>query len=103
MEELKIAVRLDPQFALGHYNLGFGHYLQKNYAHALACAHHAIEANPNLANGHALHGLVLLQTGDIPGARAALRIAAKLDKQYESHLANLPAVAVAPLPREVRR
>jgi tetratricopeptide (TPR) repeat protein len=99
----KEAIRCDPKYAPAHYNLGDTYFQQKRYTEAINCARAAIKANPKLAVSHALLGDALQQTGDIPGARAALTEAARLDKRWASRLAELPPVPTAPAPRAVKR
>jgi tetratricopeptide (TPR) repeat protein len=76
---------------------------QKKYAEAIACAREAIKADPKFATAHAMLGDLLLRTGDIPGARAAITEAVRRDKRWAPLLAKLPPVAVAPPPHEVSR
>jgi Flp pilus assembly protein TadD len=74
----------------------------KQYPDAIACAQEAIRINPKYPNAHVLLGVTLQQMGDIPGARAALTEAARLDpKRWGPRLAKLPPVTVAPPPRPV--
>ena len=61
------------------------------------------DVDPKFADGHALLASALERSGDIPGARAALTEAARLDKRWAPLLAKLPPVAVAPPPREAKR
>src|SRR5579871_4898341 len=56
----------------------------------------AIKADPKYSNAHALLGMSMQQTGDIPGARAALTEATRLDKKWEPLLAKLPPIPVTP-------
>ena len=95
--------RIDPTEARAHTNLGSMYLEQKNYPEAIACARAAIGANPKLANAHALLGLTLQRTGDLPGARVELTEAARLQPRFRSLLARLPPAPVAPPPRAVRR
>ncbi len=101
--EFKQAIALEPKNAQTHTNLASVYLRQKKYADAIVCAHAALKANPKLSSGHAVLGLVLQQTGDLSGARAALTEAARLDKRFAPMLAKLPPVDVAPPPHEVKR
>jgi hypothetical protein len=48
-----------------------------------------------------MFGDLLMRTGDLSGARAALTGAVRLDRRWAALLAKLPPVPVAPAPREV--
>lgn len=95
----KMAIKCDPKQATSHYNLGGIYFDQKKYTDAIACANGAIDANPKYANAYALLGESLLRAGDVPGARAALTTAAKLDKKWQPKLALLPPLEILPAPR----
>jgi tetratricopeptide (TPR) repeat protein len=97
----KEAIRHDPKDARAHTNLGVVFLDQKKYPEAITCARAATQADPKLSNAHAMLGELLQRTGDLPGARAALTEAARLDSRWKPMLANLPPVPVAPSPRPV--
>ena len=94
------AVRVDPNDFESHTNFGAMYIDLKRFADAATSARAAIKLAPRFANAYGVLGLALQRQGDIPGARAALSDAARLDKGWGAFLAKLPPVAVAPAPRE---
>lgn len=97
------AVRLNPKYADAQFKLGEVYFQQKKYPDAVTCARAAAALDARDASAHALLGQALRRTGDVPGARAALAEATRLDKRFAPLLAELPPLAVAPPPREVKR
>ena len=91
----------NPKYAKAHADLGTALLQKKSYTEAINCARAAINADPAYSEGHALLGLALEQTGDLPGARAALTEAARLDPRWTGQLAKLPSIATAPPPHEI--
>ncbi len=87
-----------------HITLGVLYLNQRKHQEAIEQARFAIRADSKFPNAHALLGLVLQQSGDIPAARAALAEAARLDPRFKPLLAKLPPpLPVAPPPREAKR
>jgi spermidine synthase len=62
------AVRLDPDFAEGHYNLGVGLYGRGRQREALTHWRKAVRLRPDYAEAHHNLGAALFADGDLPGA-----------------------------------
>ena len=72
------AVRHDPDFAEGHYNLGVGLYGQGRQREALTHWRKAIRLRPDYAEPHHNLGAALYAEGDVPGALRHLSEAVRL-------------------------
>jgi tetratricopeptide (TPR) repeat protein/serine/threonine protein kinase len=90
----------DPKQSVPHYNSASIYLSLRKPDEAIKSLRAAIAANPEYANAHGRLGELLFASGDIPGARAALETATKLDKRWAAKLAQIPAIPVAPPPRE---
>jgi tetratricopeptide (TPR) repeat protein len=93
------AIRLDPNDATSRISRGFSHFQQREPERVLALGREVVAIDPKIGDGHGLIGLALLQTGDLPGARAAFAEATRLDSKWAEALAKLPPLPVAPPPR----
>jgi eukaryotic-like serine/threonine-protein kinase len=76
---------------------------QGKYREAAAYARRAVVADPMSAQAHAVLGTALRQLNDFTGARAALKVATRLDRKWEFQLLFVPPPPVAPPPRAVER
>jgi glycosyltransferase involved in cell wall biosynthesis len=65
------ALKIDPNFATGHYNLGMTLKAMGLYTDAIACYQKAIGINPNYADAYQNLGVVLLKLGNLQSSLAA--------------------------------
>ncbi|PMB45284.1 glycosyltransferase [Fischerella thermalis CCMEE 5205] len=65
------ALKIDPNFATGHYNLGMTLKAMGLYTDAIACYQKAIGINPNYADAYQNLGVVLLKLGNLQASLAA--------------------------------
>jgi len=72
------AVRLDPDFAEGHYNLGVGLYERGRQREALTHWRRALRLRPDYAEAHHNLGAALFTDGDLPGALRHLEQAVRV-------------------------
>jgi tetratricopeptide (TPR) repeat protein len=101
LEAFREAARADPKMASAHCSLASLYRKRKRYPESVESARAAIRADPKLADGYGHLGLALQGLGDIPGARAALTEAERLNaKRWSGALAALPPLELAPPPHE---
>src|SRR5262249_55078260 len=77
--EYKEAIRLDPNYAAAHYNLGNALYAQNKRDEAIAAYRKAIELDPKSAPAHNKLGCALHAKRDLDGADSAYKKALDLD------------------------
>lgn len=77
-------VELDPEFAIGHFNLGMAFRTLGKLGEAIAHYHQAIQLNPNYAEAHQNLGVALLKGGRVADSLDAFRRAIALHTQQNS-------------------
>jgi type IV pilus biogenesis/stability protein PilW len=87
--EFEEALRLDPGYALAHYNLGRVHYQQGELDLAEAAFKEAIENDPELAAAHTNLGVVYADQGRYAEAIAEYETAIELDPDDDMAHYNL--------------
>ena len=97
------AVTLEPENDIANTMLGETYFKLKEYELAIGSFNNAIKANPNSYDAYVLLGATYRQMGSISEARGAFTKAARLNKRAELFLLSLPAIPLAPAPREVKR
>jgi len=95
----KEAIAVDPNYALAWAGVADCHAQLVQHGHAadaaerlrtgLEAAEHAIQLNPELADGYKAKALVLRYEGDLDGARAALELAIQANPRHTPSLINL--------------
>jgi tetratricopeptide (TPR) repeat protein len=88
-QSIREALRLDPNMPAAHNNLGLALIAQKRPHEAIASIGRAVKLAPNLAEAHNNLGEAQCQIGDLTGAEASFRHAARCDPRYLSSLAVL--------------
>ncbi len=83
-------IRVEPQNEHLRLELISRYRYLKKYPEAVAAARAALQVFPRSAALYAALGDVLRLSGDIPGARAALTEATRLDKRWAAELEKLP-------------
>ncbi len=76
------ALKIDRNFATGHYNLGMTLKAMGLFTDAIACYEKAIELNPNYAEAYQNLGVVLLKIGNVEDSLTAFRRAIALHEKY---------------------
>ena len=89
MESCKQAIRLKPDFALAHYNLGNCYTALKRYEEAIESCRQAIRIKPGFAEAHIDLSMTYLRTGDRGSALWEYKILRDLDKDLANKLFNL--------------
>ncbi|KOP26527.1 glycosyltransferase [Hapalosiphon sp. MRB220] len=74
-------LKIDPNFATGHYNLGMTLKAMGLYTDAIACYQKAIGINPNYADAYQNLGVVLLKVGNFQASLAAFSRAIALHEK----------------------
>ena len=77
----KAALKIDPNFAVGHYNLGLTLKAGGNLADAIAYYRQAIKINPEHAEAHQNLAVALLKIGKMPESLAEFKRAIALHEQ----------------------
>lgn len=77
-EAYEITLQIDPNFAVGMYNLGMTLKAMGDLVEAINAYRQAIQLNPNYAEAYQNLGVVLLKVGNVPESLAAFRQAIKL-------------------------
>ncbi|WP_225896364.1 tetratricopeptide repeat protein [Amazonocrinis nigriterrae] len=75
------ALRIDPNFAAGHYNLGMILKALGLFTDAIACYQKAIRLNPSYAEAYQNLGVVLLKVGNVQASLTAFGNAIVLHEQ----------------------
>jgi len=88
----KAALRLDPNLAIAHKNLGNALYAQGKLEEAIACYHQALRLNPNYADAHNNLGIALKAQGKLEEAIAELEQAIRLDPSNTLFRNNLKTI-----------
>lgn len=89
-EAYRQAIRLEPGYALAHFNLGKNLFYWKPDAAAAAEAfQEAVRLQPDLADAHFLLGNARVKLGDRDGAMAAFREAIRLRPEFAEAHCNL--------------
>lgn len=83
------AIRLDPDYALAHYNLGRARYLQGQMEQAVAAFEEAIQIDPEMAEAYTNLGAVYSAQGKTEEAIAACKTAIRLDPNDDMAHYNL--------------
>ncbi len=78
IEEYQEAIRLDPNLAIAHYNLGFALHDKKELDKAIDELKKAIELEPNFGQAHAVLGDLLLMKGQFAEAKISTQKALDL-------------------------
>ena len=78
---LNTAVRLNPNFAAAHVQLGILHAEEREYPKAIAEYQRAIQIDPQLEEAHFRLGQAYRQTGDVEKSKEELRIHQQLAQQ----------------------
>src|SRR5262249_30517548 len=81
--QFREAIRLKPDFALAHYNLGLVLKAQGDRAGAIEALRSAVRCRPYLARAHASLGAVLAEDGQTDAAITHLRHALDLEPANE--------------------
>ena len=89
MLEFQAAVRLDPNLAEAHNDLGLLLGREGRLAEAAAEFQEAVRLSPEFAKAYSNLGVVLGQQGDVAAAIAALEAAVRLDPDYADARRNL--------------
>ncbi len=89
------AVRIEPGFGGGYYNLGLVRAAQQRHAEAITYFMKALEATPDLADAHNAWGNALIAQGRLDAAAAHYRQALQIDGQFALAHFNLGAIADA--------
>jgi tetratricopeptide (TPR) repeat protein len=76
------ALRIDPNFAAGHYNLGMTFKALGLFNEAIASYEQAIKLNPNYAEAYQNLGVVLLKLGNVQDSLSAFGKAIVLHEKY---------------------
>lgn len=76
------ALRIDPNFAAGHYNLGMTFKALGLFNEAIASYQQAIKLNPNYAEAYQNLGVVLLKLGNVQDSLSAFGKAIVLHEKY---------------------
>ncbi|MDZ8138553.1 MAG: tetratricopeptide repeat protein [Nostoc sp. DedQUE04] len=76
------ALKIDPTFVFGHYNLAMTFKALGLFADAIVYYQHAITLNPNYAEAYQNLGVVLLKVGNHQDSLAAFRKAIVLHERY---------------------
>jgi tetratricopeptide (TPR) repeat protein len=76
------ALRIDPNFAAGHYNLGMTFKALGLLNEAIASYQQAIKLNPNYAEAYQNLGVVLLKLGNVQDSLSAFGKAIVLHEKY---------------------
>jgi tetratricopeptide (TPR) repeat protein len=77
-QQFQQVLKIDPTFAIGHYNLGITLKAQGDYGGAISAYQRALELQPDYAQAHQNLGVVLLKVGQVPASLAAFRQAIAL-------------------------
>ncbi|MEG4214054.1 tetratricopeptide repeat protein [Microcoleus sp. Pol14C6] len=77
----KAALKIDPNFAVGHYNLGLTLKAAGNLADAIAYYRQAIKIDPEHAEAHQNLAVALLKIGKMPESLAEFKRAIALHEQ----------------------
>ena len=77
----KAALKIDPNFAIGHYNLGLTLKAAGNLADAIAYYRQAIKIDPEHAEAHQNLAVALLKIGKMPESLAEFKKAIALHEQ----------------------
>jgi len=80
--EYREALRLNPDYALAHYNLGLALRYKGDLDGAIAEFRNATRLQPDYAPAHYGLGLALRYKGDLDGAIAEFRTAIRLQRDY---------------------
>ncbi|MBW4616996.1 MAG: tetratricopeptide repeat protein [Desmonostoc vinosum HA7617-LM4] len=75
------ALKIDPNFAAGHYNLGMTLKALGLFTDAIACYQKAIKLNPSYAEAYQNLGVVLLKIGQVQASLTAFKNAILLHEQ----------------------
>ena len=81
-------LRIDPEFAPAHNNIGMLHNRLGNTDQEIRAYKSAIRSDPDFASAHYNLGVALLQTGDRAAALDEYKILKDLDKQSANQLFN---------------
>ncbi|MEH1833178.1 MAG: glycosyltransferase [Nostoc sp.] len=76
------ALKIDPTFVVGHYNLAMTFKALGLFADAIVYYQHAITLNPNYAEAYQNLGVVLLKVGNHQDSLTAFRKAIALHERY---------------------
>jgi tetratricopeptide (TPR) repeat protein len=77
----EITLRIDPNFAIGHYNLGMTFKQEGLFVEAIASYQQAIKLNPYYAEAYQNLGVVLLKLGQVPSSMTAFKNAIALHEK----------------------
>jgi glycosyltransferase involved in cell wall biosynthesis len=77
----EITLRIDPNFAIGHYNLGMTLKALGLFVEAIASYQQAIKLNPYYAEAYQNLGVVLLKLGQVPSSMTAFKNAIALHEK----------------------
>ncbi|MFN6156054.1 MAG: tetratricopeptide repeat protein, partial [Dolichospermum sp.] len=72
------AIKIDPNFVTGYYNLGMVCKAMGLFAEAIDAYNNAINLNPDYAEAYQNLGVVLLKIGDVQGSLEAFEYAISL-------------------------
>jgi tetratricopeptide (TPR) repeat protein len=75
------ALKIDPNFAIGHYNLGMTLKALGLFTKAIAAYEQAIQLNPRYAEAYQNLGVALLRIGDVQGSLIAFNKAIALHEK----------------------
>lgn len=78
----EIALQIDPNFAVGHYNRGMVLKEMSWFTEAIASYQKAIQLNPDYAEAYQNLGVVLLKVGQVPESLEAFGKAISLHEKY---------------------
>ncbi|WP_414565886.1 MULTISPECIES: glycosyltransferase [unclassified Anabaena] len=82
------ALKIDPNFATGHYNLGMIFKTLGLFTDAIASYQRAIKLNPNYAQAYQNLGVVQLKVGNVPASLTAFKNAILLHEQQNPEEAH---------------
>lgn len=89
------ALRSEPDYANGHYQLGLVYLTEENLESAATHLEQAARLRPDFAEGHNTLGVVLTKQGKLAEAAAHFRQAVMLQPDYSDALENLVQVSQA--------
>ncbi|MBE9209605.1 glycosyltransferase [Nostoc sp. LEGE 06077] len=78
------ALKIDPDFATGHYNLGMTLKALNLFTDAIACYQKAIRLNPYYAEAYQNLGVVQLKVGNLQASMTAFKNAILLHEQQQN-------------------
>jgi len=89
IESFKKAIKINPDYAYAHYNLGRNYYILAEYQKAIKSCKQMIRINPDYADAHMILGMIYNSTGDRGNALEEYKVLMKLDKERANTLFDI--------------